>query len=65
MMIGDADPLFLDTNILVYANILSAPHHQKALDTIYHHEQAGRELWISRQVLPPFQTGRVHSFHLR
>jgi len=46
-----ADKIFLDTNVLVYANIKSAPLHGVALQAIIDHYNAGSELWISRQVI--------------
>ena len=30
----DAEPLFIDTNILIYANVASAPFHQQAFDAL-------------------------------
>ncbi len=42
---------FVDTNILVYASIPESPFHLVALNAIQALEQAGTELWISRQVL--------------
>ena len=50
-MIGDGEKVFLDTNVLVYANVAEAPLHTVALRAIQIREQAGMELWISRQVL--------------
>ncbi|MEE8056628.1 MAG: type II toxin-antitoxin system VapC family toxin [Pseudomonadales bacterium] len=47
----DAEPLFIDTNVLVYANVAESPFHQQALSTIEAAYQAGRALWISRQIL--------------
>ncbi len=47
----DAEPLFLDTNILVYANVAEAPFHARAFDAIQRAHSAKRPLWISRQVL--------------
>jgi predicted nucleic acid-binding protein len=44
-------PTFLDTNILIYASIVQAPLHVTALNAIQEREQAGVELWLSRQVL--------------
>ncbi len=46
-----ASPTFLDTNILIYASIVQAPLHATALNAIQEREQAGVELWLSRQVL--------------
>lgn len=51
--LGD-DPVFIDTNVLVYANVASAPLHQVAQETIEAFFEAGVELWISRQVLREF-----------
>ncbi|MGH8499608.1 MAG: type II toxin-antitoxin system VapC family toxin [Methylococcales bacterium] len=46
-----ADALFIDTNALVYANIMEAPFHGQALASINTAREAGRTLWISRQVI--------------
>lgn len=43
--------VFLDTNVLVYASVAGAPFHAEALQAIQSREQAGIELWISRQVI--------------
>jgi predicted nucleic acid-binding protein len=48
---GDGEAVFLDTNILVYAQVRQAPWHQEARQAITELEQAGVPLWISRQVL--------------
>lgn len=47
---GD-DALFVDTNVLVYANVAEAPLHGVALHAITQAQGNGRDLWISRQVL--------------
>ncbi len=47
---GD-DPVFLDTNILVYAGVFESPFHLAALNAIQVREQAGIEMWISRQIM--------------
>lgn len=46
--------IFIDTNILIYANALTSPFHQVAVDTIETLVKNGTELWISRQVLREF-----------
>jgi predicted nucleic acid-binding protein len=46
-----ASALFIDTNVLVYANVSEAPQHQAALAAIDQARKDGRTLWISRQVL--------------
>ncbi len=43
--------VFIDTNVLIRANARSAPLHVEALQAIEVREQAGIDLWISRQVL--------------
>jgi predicted nucleic acid-binding protein len=52
----DAKALFIDTNILIYANVATAPLHALALNAIKQAHQAGRPLWISRQVLREFSS---------
>ena len=46
-----AEPVFVDTNVLVYAHIAEAPWHQEAQEAIADHEATGALLWVSRQVL--------------
>jgi predicted nucleic acid-binding protein len=48
---GADNTVFLDTNILVYANVEESPFHQVALQAIQTRYEAGVELWVSRQVL--------------
>ena len=55
----DAEPLFIDTNILIYANVANTPQHERALSAIKMAHQAGRALWISRQVLREFIAART------
>ena len=45
------EPLFVDTNVLVYANVIESPLHAQALNTIKTAHDAERPMWISRQVL--------------
>ncbi len=47
----DDNPLFIDTNILVYANVIETPFHEQALVAINTAHEAGRTIWISRQVI--------------
>lgn len=51
MAMMDAEALFIDTNVLVYANIVESPYHEQALAAITVAHQAGRTIWISRQVI--------------
>jgi predicted nucleic acid-binding protein len=55
----DAEPLFIDTNILVYANVATAPFHKQALHALNTAHQSGRPLWISRQVIREFIVART------
>src|SRR5262245_34284995 len=45
------DRVFVDTNVLVYANVASAPLHAVAWQALQDLDAAGAELWISRQIL--------------
>ncbi|MEH1809598.1 type II toxin-antitoxin system VapC family toxin [Nostoc sp.] len=51
MVIGGDNPVFLDTNILVYASQIQSPFHQAAMEAIQGFYDAKIELWISRQIL--------------
>jgi predicted nucleic acid-binding protein len=51
MATADAEAVFLDTNVLIYANVAESPFHQIALRAVESRARAGVELWISRQVL--------------
>jgi predicted nucleic acid-binding protein len=51
MTIVGAEPLFLDTNILVYASVDTSPFYTLARTAIADYEASGTPLWISRQVL--------------
>lgn len=55
----DDKPLFVDTNILIYANVATAPLHEQALNAIKAAYQAKRPLWISRQILREFIAART------
>lgn len=46
-----AENVFVDTNVLVYAAVSSAPSHQAARATLQALRDKGRNLWISRQVI--------------
>ncbi len=56
MATRDDEAIFLDTNVLVYANVKEAPFHEEAYRGIRTHEESGRTLWISRQVLREYLT---------
>ena len=47
----DDKALFVDTNVLVYANVIETPLHEQALAAINAAHQADRTIWISRQVI--------------
>ena len=58
MATTDDKALFVDTNVLVYANVDAAPLHQAALSALTAAHDAGRTIWISRQVLREFAAVR-------
>lgn len=45
------NPVFIDTNILVYANLALSPFHSQATERLQAMEEQEIELWISRQTL--------------
>ena len=51
METGDADSIFVDTNVLVYAAISTAPRHAEARRELERLHESAPSLWISRQVL--------------
>ena len=48
------DPVFVDTNVLVYSRIPSAPLHLEAATALNSITQTGAALWVSRQILREF-----------
>lgn len=46
-----ADPVFIDTNVLVYATRSTAAEHAVARAALTRLETEGRDLWLSLQVL--------------
>jgi predicted nucleic acid-binding protein len=54
MTTSSSDRVFVDTNVLIYAHLLQSPLHRAALQRLEALEQAGSELWISRQTLREF-----------
>lgn len=48
MAMTDAEPLFIDINTLIYANVVTAPFHEQAFNAIKAARQSDRPLWISR-----------------
>lgn len=59
MAMTDAETLFIDTNVLVYANVAESPLHEQALGALRTAHQSERPLWISRQVLREFIATRT------
>ncbi len=45
------DPVFVDTNILVYSTTTQSPFHAAALAKLHALTTAGYDLWTSRQIL--------------
>lgn len=59
-----AEPLFIDTNILVYATVAGAPWHVEARAALRSAAEQNRPQWISRQVLREYMAvvSRPQSF---
>ncbi len=47
----DAEPSFVDTNVLVYASRTRAPLYQSAVTCLQQAREQGRSLWLNWQVL--------------
>src|SRR5262245_56687692 len=45
------DPIFVDTNVLVYSTVVTAPLYADAFRCLESLRLAGTPLWISRQIL--------------
>src|SRR5688572_15364091 len=50
-MDGNNRAVFVDTNILIYASLTQSPFHSNALRSLASSQDAGSELWVSRQIL--------------
>jgi predicted nucleic acid-binding protein len=55
-MNGAADPLFIDTNVLVYARLNTSPYHRQARVRLSQLRKAGVAMSISRQVIREYLT---------
>jgi predicted nucleic acid-binding protein len=51
MAMTGGNAVFVDTNVLVHANVLSSPLYSAAQRLIQFYAQGGSVIWISRQVL--------------
>ena len=50
-MVIDDTSGFIDTNILVYANLALSPFHAQAVERLHSLNDCNVDLWISRQIL--------------
>jgi predicted nucleic acid-binding protein len=48
---GESSAIFVDTNVLIYADLTSSPFHTVARRRLVEAHAAGTRLWISRQVV--------------
>lgn len=51
------DPVFVDTNVLMYSELMASPFHAQAAAKLSKLRAAGHELWISRQVIREYLAG--------
>jgi len=54
MTTGAGEPLFVDTNILVYGAVPEGPFYATARQALETHVALGSALWVSRQILREF-----------
>lgn len=45
------EPVFIDTNVLIFATIPTSPFHQQAIQSLHSIVQSGAVGWISPQVI--------------
>src|SRR4051794_31293455 len=57
MATATAEPVFVDTNILMYAELVTAPFHGQAVAKVAALRTAGHDLWISRQIMREYLAG--------
>lgn len=48
---GEPSMIFIDTNVLIYADLASSPFHAVARRRLVDAHAAGTRLWVSRQVV--------------
>jgi predicted nucleic acid-binding protein len=66
MATTNAEPVFVHTNVLVFANTATAPLHTEARAALRLLSASGNELWVSRQVFREYLAtlSRPQSFSL-
>jgi predicted nucleic acid-binding protein len=52
------ESIFVDTNVLVFANVAEAPLHKVALAKLQEYQESGCQIWISAQVLREYMSVR-------
>jgi predicted nucleic acid-binding protein len=65
MAATDRSPVFLDTNVLVYASLALSPFHAAATERLAALEGDGVDLWVSRQVLREYLAAMTRPGTLR
>lgn len=53
--------VFIDTNVLIYANLALSPFHVQALEQLQALDEQGIELWVSRQILREYLAGMTRT----
>ena len=56
--------LFIDTNILIYANLAMSPFHLQATERLQTLDEQRADLWISRQILREYLSGMTRQGNL-
>lgn len=59
MASAEGKPLFIDSDVLVYANTKESPLHEVALSKIQHYGHSDCELWLSVQIMREFLAVRT------
>ena len=65
MAIKAVDSLFVDTNVLIFANVAESPLHKRAFSLLKEYRESGCALWISSQVLREYLAVRSRAEFFR
>ena len=57
------DRIFIDTNILLYANFTSSPFHSAALSKLQELISKNDDLWLNRQSFREYWVGKSKAMH--
>jgi predicted nucleic acid-binding protein len=57
------DKVFIDTNVLLYANFITSPFHTAAISKLQVLTSQSAKLWINRQSFREYWVGKSRAMH--